>query len=112
MKKELEDLKNLPSDWAGEFSILPENLALHNADVFLKDMDLNPSCVMACMDGGVTILFRNADKLAAIECYNSGCCVVALANKGKNTQVETYDFENKIERSIVIRNIKEFFNGK
>ncbi|MCY3022908.1 MAG: hypothetical protein NTW87_28350 [Planctomycetota bacterium] len=84
-ERALRDMREIKHNWNGYGSEAPNACALQNAEDVLdvladEDFDLAPTNVVPSADNGVGISFRNGERYALIECYNTGEIAAVVSN--------------------------------
>jgi len=77
----LRDLEQLPADWDDEGADVPNRTARNHAGMVLDELqanvDLNPTALLASVEGGVGISFQFGAMRAIVECLNTGRMLAA-----------------------------------
>ena len=72
---QFDHLRGLPDNWDGYGAERPNNWALtkgHEVIEVFMELDLHPSAIAPCANGGIEICFRRHGKFADFQCCNSG----------------------------------------
>jgi hypothetical protein len=115
IRQTFEHLRGLSQDWDGTGEApVPNEESLQRAEAFLKRAvanGLEPSKILPCGDGGVTLLFRAGARLSVVDCYNSGASVLGLSSPKVETLIEEFDFTSEADLSLCVARIHEFLEG-
>lgn len=88
--KALSRLMALRADWDTYLSDAPSEQAIYLAREVLRtlvDQDFAPSSLDPSSEGGVSLSFRDGERYADIECFNSGEVLAVVSHAGQETDV-------------------------
>jgi hypothetical protein len=107
---ELRRLSALGANWDSYGSEPPNRSSVALAQRLLQlaeTADLPATRLMPSADGGITILFSNADRLVVFECLNSGEIVMAHTSLNTETQARDVQDDDQVFKEC-LRDAREF----
>jgi Arc/MetJ-type ribon-helix-helix transcriptional regulator len=107
---EIQRLATFEQNWDGLGSEPPDKIALARANQLAAQstaIGMKPARVMACANGGVTLLFDNADRQVVIDCFNSGEIVIATTSSVDPTTADEVCADEESIREA-LQNARQF----
>ena len=82
--RRLAEIRHLPADWNGDEILLPNDMAMMNAQKLLNtlmDVSVLPAAIVPSAEGGVGFVFRRGALYADIECLNDGSVLAVTSDR-------------------------------
>jgi hypothetical protein len=109
----IADLSRLNPGWDGEGAPVPNEVSLRWATRLVEaahGLEVEPNAVMACVDGGVSLLFARQSRKALIECFNEGDVTAVLADATGSEEAWMIS-ETPINLTASVMRIRDFLAG-
>lgn len=112
MLADLREAQELPRGWDSYSALPPNRVAYDNALCLfseLSEQDWQPTRVAPSVEEGFTVTFLHGERMAAIECYNSGEVYAVCADRTSKPQVWEVQTTPEGIRTAISR-MREFVN--